>query len=131
MPHDISKNSDYHIIPLCESAISVLKEMEKRHPDHHYLFPAETREGHLLTSEFAKQINKFCKLTGFNKFTPRDIRRTFKTLAGDMGVSSEMRDRLQNHKKPGVSSKHYDRYDYLREKREIIEQWEARLKSLN
>ncbi|MDX7998185.1 integrase [Xenorhabdus sp. Reich] len=33
------------------------------------------------------------------------MRRTFKTLAGDMGVSSEMRGRVQNHKRPGVSSR--------------------------
>ncbi|MBD2786357.1 integrase [Xenorhabdus sp. DI] len=42
----------------------------------------------------------------------------------------EMRDRVQNQKRPGVSSKHYDRYDYLKEKREIIEQWENKLLSL-
>lgn len=89
-----------------------------------FLFPSNTKEGHLLSAEYSKQLRKFCKLTGFDKFTPRDIRRTFKTLAGDMSISAEMRDRLRNNKRPGVSAKHYDRYDYLREKREIIEQWE-------
>lgn len=47
-----------------------------------------------------------------------------------MGISAEMRDRLQNHKRPGVSAKHYDKYDYLREKREIIEQWGKKLLAL-
>ncbi|OTQ23081.1 integrase [Gilliamella apicola] len=47
-----------------------------------------------------------------------------------MGISSEMRDRLQNHKIPGVSSKHYDRYDYWREKQNIILMWEEKLNSL-
>jgi hypothetical protein len=47
-----------------------------------------------------------------------------------MGVSTEMRDRLQNHKRAGVSAKHYDRYDYIKEKREIISQWEEKLLSL-
>ena len=45
---------------------------------------------------------------------------TFKTLASTMGVSTELRDRLQNHKMASVSAKHYDRYDYIKEKREII-----------
>ncbi|CAQ84162.1 phage integrase [Photorhabdus asymbiotica] len=44
-----------------------------------------------------------------------------------MGINSEMRDRLQNHKKPRASSKHDDRYDYLKEKRELIELWESKL----
>lgn len=127
VPPHISKNADYHVIPLSDSSTKVLEEMIKRHPDSPFLFPAETKEGHLLSAEYSKQLRKFCSKTGFEKFTPRDIRRTFKTLAGDMGISAEMRDRLQNHKKPGVSTKHYDRYDYLREKREIIEQWEAKL----
>jgi len=47
-----------------------------------------------------------------------------------MGISTEMRDRLQSHKRPGVSAKQYDRYDYLKDKREIIEEWEQRLLSL-
>ncbi|MBD2780347.1 tyrosine-type recombinase/integrase [Xenorhabdus szentirmaii] len=130
VPPHISKNSDYHVIPLCESATEILECQDKQYPNAEFLFPGDTKEGHLLTAEYAKQIRKFCARYDFEKFTPRDIRRTFKTLAGEMGISSEMRDRLQNHKKPGVSSKHYDRYDYLKEKREIIEQWENKLLSL-
>lgn len=130
VPPHLSKNSDYHVIPLSKSATAVLHTQEKLYPGSEFLFPANTQEGHLLPSEYAKQIKKFCDRGEFAKFTPRDIRRTFKTLAGDMGISSEMRDRLQNHKKPGVSSKHYDRYDYLKEKREIINSWESKLISL-
>lgn len=130
VPPHISKNSDFHIIPLNQSATEILKRQRKKYPDALFLFAGNTKEGHLLSAEYSKQLRKFCKLTGFNKFTPRDIRRTFKTLAGDMGISAEMRDRLQNHKRPGVSAKHYDRYDYLREKRKIIEQWEKKLLAL-
>lgn len=127
----ISKNSDFYVIPLSKSATEILERQRKKYPDAVFLFPGNTKEGHLLSAEYSKQLRKLCKLTSFEKFTPRDIRRTFKTLAGDMGISSEMRDRLQNHKKPGVSTRHYDRYDYLREKREIIEQWESRLIDLH
>lgn len=130
VPPAISKNSDYHVIPLSDSATAILEEMSKRYPDSDFLFPAETSEGHLLSAEYSKQLRRFCEREPFNKFTPRDIRRTFKTLAGDMGISNEMRDRLQNHKRPGVSAKHYDRYDYLKEKREIINIWAIRLQSL-
>ncbi|WP_246579940.1 tyrosine-type recombinase/integrase [Candidatus Sodalis endolongispinus] len=124
VPPNISKNSDLHIIPLNKTATEILKRQREKYPDAMFIFPGNTKEGHLLSAEYSKQLRKFCKLTDFNKFTTRDILRTFKTLAGDMGISAEMRDRLQNHKRPGVSAKHYDRYDYLREKREIIEQWE-------
>lgn len=58
--------------------------------------------------------------------TNRDMRRTWKTLAGEAGVSKEMRDRLQNHlMDTGVSTVHYDRYSYLEEKRAAMEKWNA------
>jgi hypothetical protein len=61
-------------------------------------------------------------------FVPRDARRTFKTLAGDAGLSKDMRDRLQNHSKTSdVSTRHYDRYDYLSERRAAMAKWAAYL----
>ncbi len=47
-----------------------------------------------------------------------------------MGVSSELRDMVQNHKRLGVSQKHYDRYDYLREKWETLDAWSKKLSLL-
>ena len=60
----------------------------------------------------------------FEPFVAKDIRRTWKTLAGDAGVSKEMRDRLQNHaQKSDISARHYDRYDYLAERRAAMAKW--------
>jgi len=55
--------------------------------------------------------------------TNRDLRRTFKTLAGKAGVPKEIRDRLQNHALQDVSSKHYDRWNYMVEKRAGMAKW--------
>ena len=56
--------------------------------------------------------------------TNRDLRRTFKTLAGKAGLSKEIRDRLQNHALQDVSSKSYDRWNYMREKRAGMAKWD-------
>ncbi len=56
--------------------------------------------------------------------TNRDLRRTWKTLAGKAGVSKEMRDRLQNHTLQDVSSKSYDRWNYMPEKRDGMAKWD-------
>ena len=56
-------------------------------------------------------------------FAPKDCRRTFKTLAGSMSIPLEMRNRLQGHALVDVGSVYYDRYDYLDQKREAMEQW--------
>lgn len=55
--------------------------------------------------------------------TNRDLRRTWKTLAGKAGVSKEIRDRIQNHALQDVSSKSYDRWTYMPEKRAAMERW--------
>jgi integrase len=62
--------------------------------------------------------------------TNRDLRRTWKTLAGQAGVSKEIRDRLQNHTLQDVSSKSYDRWNYMPEKRAGMERWDAFVRTL-
>jgi integrase len=56
--------------------------------------------------------------------TNRDLRRTWKTLAGQAGVSKEIRDRIQNHALQDVSSKNYDRWNYMPEKRAGMAKWD-------
>jgi integrase len=56
--------------------------------------------------------------------TNRDLRRTWKTLAGKAGVSKEIRDRIQNHALQDVSSKAYDRWNYMPEKRAGMKKWD-------
>ena len=62
--------------------------------------------------------------------TNRDLRRTFKTLAGKAGVSKEIRDRLQNHALQDVSSKNYDRWNYMPEKRAGMAKWDKFVRAL-
>lgn len=62
--------------------------------------------------------------------TNRDLRRTWKTLAGQAGLSKEIRDRIQNHTLQDVSSKSYDRWNYMREKREAMTRWNTFVTSL-
>jgi hypothetical protein len=57
------------------------------------------------------------------RFSPRDLRRTFKTLARKAGILKEIRGRLQNHSLQVLSSLHYDKYDYLKEKRAAMDTW--------
>jgi hypothetical protein len=62
--------------------------------------------------------------------TNRDLRRTWKTLAGMAGVSKEIRDRIQNHALQDVSSKSYDRWTYMPEKRAAMAKWDKFVRAL-
>lgn len=54
-------------------------------------------------------------------FTLGDLRRTVETRLAAEGVSLEIRAQLQSHGLGGVQAKHYDRHDYLAEKRGALE----------
>jgi integrase len=62
--------------------------------------------------------------------TNRDLRRTWKTLAGQAGVPKEIRDRIQNHALQDVSSKSYDRWNYMREKRAAMAKWDEFVRAM-
>jgi len=66
---------------------------------------------------------RYCSRMKIEPFNLRDLRRTWKTLAGEAGISKELRDIWQNHARSDVSSVHYDRYQYLPEKREVLRLW--------
>ena len=128
IPSTVSKNKMDHVVPLCNIAMTVINSLHELTGEYEHLFTGSYK-GRLLNgkiiqnSTMAKAIRKFYKQKKINKFIARDLRRTFKTLAGKAGVSKELRDRIQNHALKDVSTKHYDRYDYLTEKRDGLKVW--------
>ena len=60
-------------------------------------------------------------------FAPHDLRRTCATCLGKMEVPGLVIALILNHALPGVTNKVYNRYDYLKEKREALNLWGARL----
>lgn len=54
-------------------------------------------------------------------FTVGDLRRTVETRLAAVGVSREDRAQLQSHGLGGVQSRHYDKHEYLGEKRAALE----------
>jgi integrase len=122
-----TKNGLPHAIPLPHQAVAIIDGI-KTNP-HGLYFPNQRRPnrpsaGRVLPDIVAIFLAAHPEIP---HFVPKDLRRTWKTLAGDAGVSKEMRDMLQNHRKSDVSSRHYDRYDGLAEKRAAIAKWAAYL----
>jgi integrase len=129
IPSSVSKNKIDHVVPLDKLAWSVIQEIKKQTGNCEYLFPASNNAGfikdkHVFNTTISKIIREFCKDNKkLQKFLARDIRRTVKTLMGKGGIDKAVRDRIQNHALHDVSSKHYDRYDYLPEKRQAMKVW--------
>ncbi|WP_420939901.1 tyrosine-type recombinase/integrase [Aeromonas veronii] len=125
---DISKNKRIHIVPLTDSALLVLRFQQEVAGDSPFIFPhALQSDKPMPMASLSQAIDRYRKRTQMEHFIPRDFRRTCKTLMGELGIAKDLRDRLQNHARNDVSSKHYDRYEYLPEKRHALELWERRL----
>ena len=117
------KTSEPHLVPLTELHVQLLDELRSTTHEPRFLFPARSTGGPRRYDSLTKPVSVFVKQSGMPSFSARDLRRTFKTLAGSMGISLEMRNRLQGHALVDVGSVYYDRFDYLDQKRDAMEQW--------
>jgi integrase len=62
-------------------------------------------------------------------FVNHDIRRTVRSRLSRLRVTEEAREAVLAHARPGIKGV-YDLHDYLDEKREALELWGARLRSI-
>lgn len=127
-----SNHTPPHVVPLGTLALGVLSEIEANAPGSVFLFPKKGSKGEerMPLASISRAVSRFCGRFGFPHFTPRDLRRTCKSRMGELGISKEVRDRLHHHALTDVSSKHYDRYDYLAEKRAAIARWDDHLRNV-
>ena len=116
-------SSETHIVPLTALHIDLLTAVRRTTQHNHYLFPARGGQGPRRYDALTHAVRAFVQVKGLESFSPRDIRRTFKTVSGSLGISLEMRNRLQGHAMTDVGSVHYDRYDYLPEKHKAMQAW--------
>ncbi len=124
------KTSEPHIVAVTDLHVQLLEEIRATTHDPRFLFPARSTGGPRRYDSLTKPVSVFVKQSGMPSFSARDLRRTFKTLAGSMGISLEMRNRLQGHALVDVGSVYYDRFDYLDQKRDAMEQWGAGLQKI-
>ena len=117
-----TKNGKPHAIPVPALAAKLIDSMIPN--KHGWFFPSAKDPSKPVSAATLYSFMWRQRDSGLIPIvTNRDLRRTWKTLAGKAGVSKELRDRIQNHAFHDVSSKSYDRWTYMPEKRAGIEQW--------
>lgn len=112
-----------HDVPLTKQAAEVFQRLIDLHGDG-WLFPARNgAKGPLLGIPSVSRCAS--RMEGVEKFQPRDLRRTWKSRAGEAGVDRFTRDLIQQHARGDTGSKHYDRMDYLPQMRAGMSKWET------
>ena len=115
-----------HVIPLIPDAVDALHAMRSENFGP-YIYT--TSNGHRPADYYATRcrlekvvhtMQEAGELEGA-PFTPGDLRRTVETRLAAEGVHMDVRAQLQSHGLGGVQARHYDRHDYLNEKRAALE----------
>lgn len=120
-----------HVVPLTPMAVKIIKSQPVIEGET-LVFPGRHGGKPFSISGISNPLQKLLTHDKeLEPFTPRDLRRTCTTHWSKLGILSEVRNRIQNHSIAGsVEGKHYDRYDYLKEKRAALEKWERELKQI-
>ncbi|WP_125076899.1 integrase [Pseudoxanthomonas sp. SGT-18] len=115
-----------HVVPLIPAAIEAMHAMAPERVGD-YLFTVTAGQSGMVTSTayvrcraVMQAMQEAGELPG-GEFSIADIRRTVETRLADLGIHSDVRAQLQSHGLGGVQSRHYDRHDYLDEKRAALE----------
>jgi Phage integrase family. len=135
LPAARSKNHRTHLVPLSPPVVALLEELREVYPGD-WLFPYRNMAGAakpwgatalahaVLRWQNAQQTrNKRAEnaqkppdmATNCAFWRPQDLRRTMKTWAVSAGIGRDILDRVQNHNRSDVASKHYDKYSYQKE----------------
>lgn len=118
-----------HVVPLTSTQVKLLKELKGITNHDRWLFPHKDGEKPRGPDAMSQAIYRFCRpgpesqRAGFEPFVAKDLRRTWKTLAGSIGLSLEIRNRIQGHAFSDIGSVHYDQWDYLPEKRRAMSKY--------
>jgi integrase len=133
LPAERVKNASAHIVPLSPLALLLFKKALARCGHGDLVFANRTTGSHVTAHAVATAMRRSREVFGFKReATPHDLRRTLASGLGELGFPRLIQDKLLNHVSAdrGTIAGIYDRYEYLREKRQALEAWAAHLMEL-
>lgn len=143
LPGSRAKNGLANIVPLSNQSLRILEKQrealasqrskrEKRKQEARqsaFVFPCRHLASDKAMTVYAidQETQVISQKLGIPGFTPHDLRRTCSTKLGEMLVPGHLIDRITNHKPAGITDRVYNKYDYLKEKREALIAFGTRL----
>jgi integrase len=121
-----------HKLPLTDRAAEligeVLKEVLKQNAKAPFVFTNDGKRACTVdtlgkaVAEISAALLKEKKIS--KRFQLADMRATCETLMARHGIADkDLRAQIQSHGLGGIQARHYDRHDYMPEKRAALERW--------
>lgn len=125
------KNRERHRIPLPSIARDIVKHAPKFTDEHPFVFT--TTGGKKPVGQGGKPYTLLKKKAGFDDWQPRDLRRTFITMASEeLDIDNQLIGAICNQtsvSKPGVAGI-YNKAEWIRQKGEALEEWNRYLRKI-
>jgi integrase len=116
IPGERTKNGRTHTLTLPDMAMEIIRSVHQR-VDREQLFGERAAEG--FNAWYFGMHNLKCDVSNFSL---HDLRRTFRTRLGKLGIPPHISELCVNHSKKGIVAV-YDRYDYQGEIAEALLRW--------
>jgi len=118
LPEWVCKNNKEHTFPYGDLVADILAEIPRRN-DTDLLFPCRVSEDRPISgwSKFKKQLDD-----GVPGWTLHDLRRTYRSIHGQIGTAPETAERLINHAAAVQTDVEaiYDRWHYIPQMRSAV-----------
>lgn len=127
IPGTETKNGFAHRVPLSEPAVELLTaRSESAHPLATFVFPSSAKSDASAWVWSKRTAAALALVTGI-AFTAHDLRRTVATMMGELGIDTDTIGLVLNHRKPGVTTRHYDHSTRDAATRGALDRWAQRL----
>lgn len=128
LPESLTKNGREHTFPLCSTAQSLLGACTLATASLYFPARGSTNSPFNGWSKSKQALDKLCPIP---HWTLHDLRRTFRTNLGKLGVAPHIAERLVNHVSARSEMEEtYDLWKYLPEMRAAMEAWEAHVSAV-
>lgn len=113
-----------HTVPLLPEAAAALSLLK---PAGEFAISTDGGKTHLAATTLSEWAREAAEQAGLDGFQAKRIRSGIETLLAELGVSQDVRGRLQSHGISGVQARHYDGHEYGKEKRAALVKLKAAL----
>lgn len=129
LPAEKVKNGRSHTFPYGTLVAQIIKDIPEI---DQYLFSGHTKDNAIYNGWGKDKIDFENELENVAPYTLHDLRRTFSTLHAKLGTPIHVTEKLLNHISGTVSgvAAIYNRYSYLTEMKEAVEQYDAYINKL-
>jgi integrase len=132
-PKGKRRKAAVHVLPVSDRVARDLDQLLSLNSTGDCIFSTTGGEKPIHHTTISAEISRIAASASSKRpsYKPGDIRRTVETRLQALGVARDVRAQLLSHgRTSGVQARHYERYDFLREKSDALMRWEQHLQAI-